>query len=77
MPLTGRTADSSDEEGAHRPGFGPALPKKQENSRSVGTQTDGSMMDALAKYAERSSLIIQPMSDLKNQFWASVLACAM
>ena len=70
--------DSSDEEGAHlasptRPTLPPA--PSTAKSISVGTQTIGTMLEHLTVYAESSRLAVVRMDPVRDQFWASVLAC--
>ena len=70
-------ADSSEEEGAHRPlDTLPAVPVLRGIAQvSVATQTTGSVMDHVHALAERSSLGIIHLNPIREQFWASILSC--
>ena len=70
--------DSSEEEGAHvtsplKAEQGSSVPRV--TSVSVSTQTRGTMLDLIQTFAESSFLTVVDMNPIRNQFWASILAC--
>ena len=70
--------DSSDEDDAHAPITLKAdhtLPTSRTTSVSVGTQTQGSWLEHIQALAEFSSLAVVDMNLIRDQFWASILAC--
>ena len=67
--------DSSDEEGAHQPGYGAQAVGVSSNSKSVATQTHDSTMELLCQFAERSSLTVVQLPPIRDQFFAHILSC--
>ena len=73
-----KIVDSSDEEQARKASAAPQAPAPTiapPTSRSIATQTVGTWMDHVQACAERSSVTVLDMKPVKDQFWASVLAC--
>jgi hypothetical protein len=69
--------DSSEEEGAHLTSPVNRRPPRPSppTSKSTSTQTTATMLDTVNLLAERFGLTTISMDDVKNQFWAHILAC--